>query len=233
MLGNWELPVEQLPLLGRLPAASRDKLLENVVFHTVPSGTTLFEQGEAPNFQHVLVSGRVHLFGRSTDGREVVVQVVTAPDLLLPAAVLSASPYLTQARVLEPTRFLMIQAQAFRSAVLAEPILVEEVIASLSGQFRRMVRQIKNLKLRSSTERVGSYILSLSSQQNTPDRAILPYEKTLIASELGITRESFSRALAALQSHGIAVQGETIRILDRQGLTTACAPDPLIDGFEA
>ncbi|WP_366511215.1 helix-turn-helix domain-containing protein [Mesorhizobium sp.] len=61
-----------------------------------------------------------------------------------------------------------------------------------------MVRQIKNLKLRSSTQRVGCYALALSKRQGTPDRVVLPYEKMLIASELGIVRESFSRALSHL-----------------------------------
>jgi CRP/FNR family transcriptional activator FtrB len=59
---------------------------------------------------------------------------------------------------------------------------------------------------------------------------VLPYEKNLIASELGITRESFSRALSVLQKHGIAVRGETIVIRDAARLAAACGPDPLIDG---
>jgi CRP/FNR family transcriptional activator FtrB len=138
-----------------------------------------------------------------------------------------------QARVPEPSRFLLIQARAFRAAVGADPSLAREVIGSLSGQFRRMVRQIKNLKLRSSTERVGCYILGLSQQQGTPDRALLPYEKNLIASELGITRESFSRALAALQKSGITVQADTILIDDPARLVATCVPDPLIDGPDA
>jgi CRP/FNR family transcriptional activator FtrB len=104
------------------------------------------------------------------------------------------------------------------------------VIASLAGQFRRMVRQIKNLKLRSSTQRVGCYILAAARRQGTPDRAVLPYGKSLIASQLGITPESFSRALAALQHDGIEVRGDTIAIVDAARLAAACGPDPLIDG---
>ena len=93
-----------------------------------------------------------------------------------------------------------------------------------------MVRQIKSLKLRSATERVGCYLLALSRHQGTPDRAILPYGKSLVASELGMTRESFSRALSALQGAGIAVHDKTIAILDPTRLAAECRPDPLIDG---
>ena len=59
--------------------------------------------------------------------------------------------------------------------------------------------------------------------------------KTLeeVGRELGITRESFSRALAVLQGFGIAVRGETILISDATRLAAECLPDPLIDGPES
>ena len=137
-----------------------------------------------------------------------------------------------QARVPEPSRFLLIHAAAFRAAVDADPLLAHAVIGSLAQQFRRMVRQIKNLKLRTATQRVGCYLLSLSQRQHTPDKAILPFEKVLIASELGITRESFSRALSSLRNSGIRVHGQTIVIHDAPRLAAECGFDPVSDGPE-
>lgn len=219
-----------LPLFQRVSQASRADLLRNAIVHSVTPGTTLFEQGSIPNFQIITMSGSAQLFGRSREGREVLIEVVRAPDLLIPAAVVTGAPYLMQARVPEPSRFLLIHAAVFRTAIAADPPLAHAVIGSLAQQFRRMVRQVKNLKLRLSTQRVGCYILALSMRQGTPDHAVLPYEKNLIASELGITRESFSRALSSLEQCGIRVEGQTIIVLDRERLSAECAPDPLIDG---
>jgi CRP/FNR family transcriptional activator FtrB len=221
--------LKTLPLFMALPAASRAELLQNAVLHTVTPGTVLFEQGEMPTFQHVVMAGSVHLLGRSSTGREVLIEVVEPPDLIIPAAVATGLPYLMRARVPEPSRLLLIHAGMFHRAVLREPLLAQEVIASLAGQFRRLVRQVKNLKLRTGTERVGCYLLALSERQGTPHRAVLPYGKTLIASELGMTRESFSRTLAALQGDGVTVQGETIAIRDTRHLAAVCGLDPLID----
>lgn len=142
---------------------------------------------------------------------------------------MTGAPYLMEARVPEPSRFLLIPAATFREATAADPALAQAVIDSLAQQFRRMVRQVKNLKLRSSTQRVGCYVLALSARQGTPQCAVFPYEKNLIASELGMTRESFSRALSGLQKWGIRVEGQTIVIADRSRLAAACPLDPLID----
>jgi len=227
-----EIELQTVPLLCRLPQASRERLLASAIQHRVAAGTVLFEQGELPTFQIVVLSGSVQLSGRSTQGREVLVEVVRAPDLIIPAAVVTAAPYLMQARVPEPSRLLLIPATLFRDTLLQDPLLAHEVIDALARQFRRMVRQVKNLKLRSSVQRVGCYLLTLSKRQGTPGQAVLPYEKNLIASELGITRESFSRALASLEQTGIQVNGQTIMIVDATRLATACQPDSLIDDIE-
>jgi CRP/FNR family transcriptional activator FtrB len=224
---------EDLPIFRALSASNRKDLLRNAIQHSVAPGTVLFEQGEVPNFQLVVMSGAAQLFGRSAEGCEVLIEVVRAPDLVIPAAVVTGAPYLMQARVPEPSRFLLIRAATFREAVATDPVLAQAVIASLAQQFRRMVRQIKNLKLRPSTQRVGCYILTLSARQGTPDRAVLPYEKNLIASELGMTRESFSRALSGLQKSGVRVEGQTIVIADGSRLAAECPLDPLIDGEDA
>ncbi|MCC6529147.1 MAG: helix-turn-helix domain-containing protein [Pseudomonadales bacterium] len=226
------MEAQAVPLLCQLPEASRERLLASAIQHRVAAGTVLFEQGELPTFQIVVLAGSVQLFGRSTQGREVLVEVARAPDLIIPAAVVTGAPYLMQARVPEPSRLLLIPAALFRDTLLQDPLLAHEVIDALARQFRRMVRQVKNLKLRSSVQRVGCYLLTLSKRQGTPGQAVLPYEKNLIASELGITRESFSRALANLEQAGIRVNGQTIMIVDATRLATACQPDSLIDDIE-
>ena len=222
---------DQLPLFASLSPPAREALLANALTHSVPPGSVLFDQGDAPTFQYILLSGAVHLFGRSSDGREVLIEAVGPPELILPAAVATASPALTQARTVGPARLLLIEAAAFRAAVDADPALAKAVIASLSGQFRRMVRQIKNLKLRTANQRVGCYVLALAQRQRS-ETVTLPHEKGLIASELGMSRESFSRALGALQQEGLVVRGEVLTIADRERLAAACGPDPLIDGDE-
>lgn len=230
-MGSGSTPLDGVALFANVGADCRARLMARAVRHAVKPGTVLFDQGDIPTFQLILVVGAIHLYGRSGD-REVLIEAITPPDLVIPAAVVTEAPYLVQARAVEPSQVLMIEAGTFRQVLAEEPALAQAMVGCLAGQFRRLVRQVKNLKLRSAVQRVGCHILALAAQQGTPGRAVLPYEKHLIASQLGITRESFSRALAALQEAGIAVEGEIIHIRDPALLAETCQPDPLIDGTE-
>jgi len=215
-----------------VPQATLDRLAEQSVLHRMPPNSVLFEQAETPAFALLLVSGSVELLGvRGTD--ETLVEFVRAPDLLLPAAVLNRQPYLLRARVLDEARLVMIQADTFRQAVASDHALCLAVLACQAAQFRRQIKHAKNLQLRSAEERIGCYLLALTEAATPGEPIKLPLEKRLIASQLGITRETFSRTLASVARNGIRVDGDLV-ILENSAAAHARFPlDPLLDGPEA
>ena len=199
--------------------------------HRVPSGSTLFEQAEIPSFAQLLVSGSVALLGVS-DTAETLIELVRPIDLLLPAAVLNRQPFLARARVLDEAHLVLIQAEAFREAIATDHALCLAVLGCQAAQFRRQIKLAKNLKLRSAEERVGCYLLGLA-QETTPNAPItLPMEKRLIAWQLGMTRETFSRILAAMERYGLHILGDTVEVADAAPLRARFRLDPLIDGPE-
>jgi CRP/FNR family transcriptional regulator, transcriptional activator FtrB len=219
------------PWLSLVPKASVDRLADQSVLHRMPPGSTLFEQAETPAFALLLVGGSVELLA-VRGAEETLVEFVRASDLLLPAAVLNHQPYLLRARVLDEARIVMIQAEAFRQAVASNHALCLAVLACQAAQFRRQIKHAKNLQLRSAEERVGCYLLRLTEDAADGQPVRLPLEKRLIASHLGMTRETFSRILAGLSRHGIRVEGDLVH-------REAAAPargrfpfDPPLDGLE-
>jgi len=178
-----------------------------------------------------LLAGRVERLGMR-ERNETLVELVCPIDLLLPAAVLNRQPYLLRARVLEEAQMLMVQAEAFRAAVASDPALCLAVLACQAAQFRRQVKHAKNVALRSAEERVGCALLALAESAPPGAPARLPLEKRLIASQLGMTRETFSRALAAVARHGLTLAGDTVMVTDRDAAHAQFRLDPLIDGPE-
>ncbi|MCB5944377.1 helix-turn-helix domain-containing protein [Acidocella sp. KAb 2-4] len=215
------------PFAG-LDAAARHRLARHAITMRVPRSTIIFEQGEMPNAQAAVLEGVVHLSGVTPGRPRMLVETVTSPDLLLPAAVLEDGPYLLRAQAATECRLLLIPAEALRQLVVANPEAALKVIFCLTRQFRRMTRQVKNLKLRTTTQRLAAYLLSLDARKEGSEFA-LPCDKGTIAAQLGMTRESLSRAFAALEADAITVLGSKISVRDREALLRHCPLDPLID----
>ena len=57
----------------------------------------------------------------------------------------------------------------------------------------------------------------------------LNHEKRVLASLLGMTPESLSRAFSALQGSGVTVHGAQVRLSNIAALESIAKPDPLID----
>jgi len=217
--------------LQAVPLTTLDALAEQAVLHRVPAGSILFEQAEVPAFAQFLLAGGVDLV--AVDGESAsLIEAVQPIDLLLPAAVLNRQPYLARAQVRDEAQLILIHADAFRAAVTNDHAFCLAVLARQAAQFRRQVRQARSLRLRSAEERVACYLLQLldGAQPNSPLR--LPLEKRHIAWQLGMTRETLSRILAALARQGVRIVGDTITINDPAGVRSRWHLDPLIDARE-
>ncbi len=217
------------PWLAAVPPVTLSSLADQAVLHRMPAGSMLFEQAETPAFAQLLIGGTVELLG-VRGSSEVLVELVEPVDLLLPAAVLNRQPYLLRAQALDTVHLLLIHAEAFRRAVAADHALCLAVLACQAAQFRRQVRQARNVKLRSAEERVGCYLRALLGSRAS---ARLPLEKRLIASQLGMTRETFSRTLTAMARHGIKVAGEFVELENAVAAADRFPLDPLIEGSES
>lgn len=222
----------ETPWLQSVPAATLDRLAEQSVLHRMPADSVLFEQAETPAFALLVVEGSIEMLG-VRDSEETLVEFVRAPDLLLPAAVLNRQPYLLRARVLDDARLVMIQAEAFRQAVASDHALCLAVLACQAAHFRRQIKHAKTLQLRSAEERVGCYLLGLTKAATPGRPSRLPMEKRLIASQLGMTRETFSRTLATVARHGIRVDGDLVTLENPAAADARFRLDPLLDGPES
>ena len=103
------------------------------------------------------------------------------------------------------------------------------VVSELAGRFRESIRHTKNIKLRSSVERLANYLLAEHEATGTKGCVDLPLEKRLVASLLGMTPENLSRAFAALKPYGVRVEGSRIVIAQPNDLARLAKPKSLID----
>jgi len=224
--------VRDLPFFNGLEDGQLAELMRGALLQRLPKDTELFEQGDRPDFLHILIEGTVELHASSSDGRETVIELVTPVDSFILAAVLTDTPYLMSARALEPVQILMVPAHWLRQQIMQQPRLALAMMASLAGHFRRMVRQVKDLKLRTSTQRLGAWLLQQMPEGEGTGAFDLPVSKQVLAARLGMSPENLSRAFAALGDHGVHVRGRQVVVEDAGKLRIFCHPDILIDGDE-
>lgn len=220
--------VKSLPLFSDVAADTFRIATAGAHLQRFPASTVLLLEGDPVDFLYVLLDGQVELHGTWND-RETVLAILRPVSTFILAAVVLDAEALMSARTIERCEILMIPGDAIRTAMRLDPRFGMAVSRDLAGCYRGLVRTIKNHKLRNSTERLANYLLALRAADNSGGVARLHHEKRVLASLLGMTPENLSRAFAALQKHGVTVEGSVVTLRNTAALEALAKPDPLID----
>lgn len=213
--------VRETELARAIGEAAMARLIQGSVVQILPPRAVLFEEGAEAGMAHLVLSGRVGLVASGGTDHETVIEIFGPGSLLVVPAVILSLPYLVSGVVMAESRIMMIRAEHFRAMLDSEPAFARAVVDMLAGHWRLLIEQIKDLKLRDAPERLARWLLHQAETQ-TARVVELGEPKRVIARRLGMTPESFSRAIAALEGAGaIRVEGRSIAVLRRAALERA------------
>jgi CRP/FNR family transcriptional activator FtrB len=220
--------IKSLPLFKDVSDKHFEELVSSAFLQRFPQGVVLIQEGDLPDFLHIVVEGSVELFARH-NGHETALDIMQPVTTFILAAVIRDEVYLKSARTLTPAQILMIPAQAVRDVFGRDAAFARAIVNELAMRYRCVVRSLKNEKLRTSTERLANWILQEEAHQGNKRQVALTIDKRTLASRLGMTPENLSRNFALLAKHGVKSAGRAIDIADPSALERFAKPSALID----
>jgi CRP-like cAMP-binding protein len=208
--GDLDL-IARLPLFAGLDQERLRVLLEQALIRRFERDAILFLQDEPATRFYIVLEGWVRLYRETADGQESTIGVFARGESFAEAAIFQSRAYPVNGVVIDDARLLVIPAEPFVRQLRADPELCLNMMASMSLHLRRLVQQIEQLTVRSSTERLADFLLKLAVAGDSPTIE-LPWDKAQVAARLGMQPETLSRALAKLRRLGVESQGSRITI---------------------
>ena len=215
-----------VPLFERLDAPLRAQIEAITDVVTAEAGQVLLHQSALPELLYILLEGQVALSSTAADGTTALVEVLHPIDHFVLASVMTRLPYLLTARAVTGCRLLAIHGDGLLDLVEHEAPLANTLLRSVSREFRTMVSQVRDLKLRTAAQRLGCYLLAqVKDGEATKADFRLPFDKGLLAARLGCRQENLSRAFAALRACGVETHGSRVILHDIARLKALAVPD--------
>lgn len=199
-------------LVGRLAsiAVVKKYAVDEVIFH----------EGEPGLGFYLLAEGRVKIFKSNPDGKEQLLHLFGPGEPFGEVAIFAGTGYPAQARAMRDSVTLFFPRAELRRLIAENPDLAFGLMAVMAARLRRFASMLEAVTLKEVPARLAAFILSLAPQGQ--DRAELPFSKGQLASLLGATPETISRALARLKKAALIREEKPyIHILDRRRLTRA------------
>ena len=173
-----------------------------------PSGTTLFQRGEAGEYLVALTSGRIRLSVGTPQGKELVLRHAEAGDVFGELSLFDGAPRAAEATALVASDGYVLSRRDFDIIAAREPGLRIAVTQYLCRMLRDTTEQLEGLALYNLEARVARFLLFTLRQihgDHLPPNPLLQLEinQSDIAAVLGASRPKVNRALQSLRDAGI------------------------------
>jgi CRP/FNR family transcriptional regulator, nitrogen fixation regulation protein len=202
-------PISQHTLHG---AAEADSLAQHMrlmgAVMSYPRNTEVFGENEPADYVYKVISGSVRTYKILGDGRRQVGGFYLPGDIF---GLEFAEEHALSAEAITDAKVLVVKRSALAALAEREATVGRELYALTARELRRVQERIL-LLIKSAQERVASFLLEMAERTpagnsielpnaiELPNTIELPMSRQDIADYLGLTIETVSRTLTALES---------------------------------
>ena len=205
--------LSQHPLFENLSNRQYMQLEKHTQIKSYRKNEIIFREQQPADHFYLILNGQVKVSKISTRGKEYILHIMKAGDILAEAPMFEGGQYPAHATALITTKLLAFPRQNFIELVQKDPQIAMNMLALQAKRLREFTYQLEEITLKESAARLAHYLLT---QANPSFHHItLAISRAALANVLGIGRENLSRILSQWSKQKIIVQkGKTITLLD-------------------
>jgi len=214
-MDNAEL-VQGLPLFAGLNDKHLDMLANTVEVREYKPRRLIFQQGDAPDYFFVLVSGMIKLYKGTAEGKEHTLYIVEDGEPFCICTMYDIEELPLTAEALSNCSVFRFPAPVMKRLSREAPELLRNILRVFNNRLLSSMRMIEDLALRGIYQRVASFLIVMGGDEANVSLKVPRQE---VAKILGTTPETISRVLARMTEEGlILAQGRRIEILEPEAL---------------
>lgn len=182
-------------------------------------GDVLLTHGDKAHGVYAIGHGWIKLARDTQDGSEAVLDVLSDGQVFGEQALLTehGPTHSFTATAVEESRVVMMPVAALTALMKQHPGFAMGLLKTMARRQSLRDMELENRALKNAPQRIGCFLLRLCPPEQQRGEVVLhlPYDKTLLAAQLGMQPETFSRALARLKGDvGMDIQGSAVRLAD-------------------
>lgn len=210
--------LRRCPIFSTLDEIALADVAQTCVLRGLAKGEYLFREGDKAEGFFIVQAGAISAHRISSDGREQVIRVFRPYASFAEIALSSDSVYPVHAVAVQPSQVILVQRVALRELIQKNPDIAFHIMASMANHFRHLVQMLEDHKFKDFESRLANWLIRQLDKTDTCT-VQLDTSKKLLASQLGVSSETLSRALARFRESGwLDVQGSRIEVNDLESL---------------
>ncbi len=186
-------------------------------------GQILFHEGTRPLGVFCINEGKVKVYQLGSDGKEQIMKIAKAGDILGYKAMISEEHYPVTAETLDDCTICFVPKNDFLTLLSANQAFNSKLLKAVCHELGVMSEKLTNLAQKSVRERLAIALLMLKDTYGVEGDLGTPVEINLsredLANIVGTATETLIRLLHDFKEDSyISIQGRKIKVEDEKGL---------------
>ncbi|MEE1868353.1 MULTISPECIES: Crp/Fnr family transcriptional regulator [Pseudomonas] len=224
------------PVFSKVGKEGLASLLEGVSLIRLERGQHLFRMGDAAAYFYLVQSGSLELYRPSYSGEHKIFRSMEAGDLLAETAMfVEPCRYPLSARAGLASSVYRLPRARLLALCRASPDFSIAMLEGMAVRIAQSLNRIDLLTIGNSAQRLVAYLMDLYVQQRSA-WLTFPSSHNVLARQLNITPETFSRQLSSFRKAGfVGGHSPELVLLDIEGLCQSVelpVPDTNFDNAE-
>lgn len=181
------------PLFRELGHEAHARVSAYATTRHVARGETIFMKGDDGACLFAVCSGMVEVTVPSAEGKNAVINMVTAGEVFGETGLLEGHPRSTDALAFTDCTLMVLERRDFIPLLREEPEIAVRLLEILCGRIRQTTEQIEEMMFLDLESRLAKALLRLERSSQTPARVSIT-QRTL-SEIVGVSREETNKQL--------------------------------------
>lgn len=206
-----------------LESHALDNVSQHKTMNNYKKGHTLFFQGNPPFGLYCINHGKIKVSKMGKDGKETIVRIATAGDVLGHRSLFSGENYSASAMAMEDSTICFVDKEYIFNLLKKEPDVAIQLIQKLSKEMGAAENHSASMFQKNVRERLAELLLNLRLKYGVEEdgrcRLDIKLTREEMASMIGTANETVIRFITEFKDEGLIVQeGKTIYIINQEKL---------------
>ncbi|MFA5692635.1 MAG: Crp/Fnr family transcriptional regulator [Acholeplasmataceae bacterium] len=181
----------KVPIFKSLSKEEMNEVLKIASHKKHQKGDLIFNEGDMIRQLFVVSEGTVKISKYSYEGKEQVLHLLNHGDFFGELSLFKDQETTSSAEVIKDSVICTLDSLKLRNLIEHNPEISFKILLELSKRLENTETKLKYYALSNSSEKLAKLLLDLEKN----NIVIFPVNKSILASNIGITSETFSRTL--------------------------------------
>ncbi|TDT45640.1 Crp/Fnr family transcriptional regulator [Fonticella tunisiensis] len=211
--------IRRLSFFSELDDESIDKILGLMIERKYKKNMIIFMEGETAEGVFFIKRGKVKIFKTTQEGKEHIIHIMSDGEIFAESCLFVGGTYPASSETIEDSEIYMIRNSDLEKLLEKYPKIAIHIISVMGRRLKLVSKQIENLALRDAYGKAAALIIQLIKDQGLELKNNIVLKTHLSRQDMGnmvgLTRETFTRALSMLKHNGaIDIDKDEIIVLN-------------------